>query len=137
MVAQALPTLGLEARPGPPDSDFRLPVVDGVHNSTAIPLTSHTEQGVGELAGAHQDHPVGGPQWASLLRPVCLHVSLQVDELAEGLLTPEASVLVMVVDLAHVRPQTVLLCEGLVTQVTLLFSRMAGAWGWIGHCGLG
>ena len=82
MVGQALPTLGLEARPGPPDSDFRLPVVDGVHNITAIPLTSHTEQGVGvlleqgvgELAGAHQDHPVGGPHWASILvtSPPCV-----------------------------------------------------------------
>jgi hypothetical protein len=32
------------------------------------------EQGVGELAGAHQDHPVGGPHWASILvtSPPCV-----------------------------------------------------------------
>lgn len=46
--------------------------------------------------------------WASILvsliRPVCLHVSIQVEELAEGLVALEALVLVAVVDPAHVCP---------------------------------
>ncbi len=52
-----------------------------------------------------------------------LHVSLQVEELAEGLVTPEAAS-GHSCDLAHVRLLAVLLCECLITQLTL--SRMRG-----------